>query len=204
MDARVRAREQRRERILAAAWPLFSEYGFEAVTMAQIADVAGVSTRTVFNHFPRKDDIVFLHDELVLGMFERCIRERGPGRRISEAVRENALEMVDLDPGYPGEFARAVHMIAMSPTLQQRRLAMFEAHTGIVRDALVEEDPELEEGGLADGLARAMTGVHWSAMEARGTAMARGESEAEARRTTIAAIHRGYDLLGSGFASHGL
>ncbi|MBL5972691.1 MAG: TetR family transcriptional regulator [Candidatus Leucobacter sulfamidivorax] len=203
-DARVRAREERRERILDAAWPLFSEHGFERVTMAQIAAAAGVSTRTVFNHFPRKDDIVFRHDELVLTMFERSLRERRPGQRISEAVMENALDMIDLDPGYPGEFAQAVHMIAMSPTLQQRRLSMFEAHTRITRDALLEQDPSLERGGLADGLARAMTGFHWSAMEARGAAMARGESPEAVRETAIETIRRGYAILEAGFAAAGL
>ncbi len=202
-DARVRAREERRERILAAAWPLFSQHGFDQVTMAQIAEAAGVSTRTVFNHFPRKDDIVFRHDALVLGMFERSIRERKPGQRISEAVMENALDMVDLDPGYPGEFAQMVHMIAMSPALQQRRLEMFETHTRIARDALIGEDPSLEAGGLADGLARAMTGFHWSAMEARGASMARGEDPDAVREAAIEVIRRGYAVLSGGFAAAG-
>jgi len=47
-----------RERILEAARSLFASRGFETVTMAEIASLAGVARATVFNHFGSKGALV--------------------------------------------------------------------------------------------------------------------------------------------------
>ncbi len=44
---------QTRARISDIATRMFIEQGFDAVTVAQVAKAAGVSSVTVFNHFPR-------------------------------------------------------------------------------------------------------------------------------------------------------
>ena len=41
--------------ILEGAIKVFTEYGFESSSMDKIAEVAGVSKRTVYNHFPSKE-----------------------------------------------------------------------------------------------------------------------------------------------------
>ena len=46
------------ERILAAADKLFYEQGIRAVGVDTIAARAGVSKRTLYNHFPSKDDLI--------------------------------------------------------------------------------------------------------------------------------------------------
>ena len=55
---RSRQKARRREQILAQAKALFAENGVDAVTMAEIAMAAGVSTPTVFNYFGNKDGIL--------------------------------------------------------------------------------------------------------------------------------------------------
>jgi AcrR family transcriptional regulator len=47
-----------RERILAAATRLFEVQGINATTMEQVAEAAPVSKRTLYAHFPGKDDLV--------------------------------------------------------------------------------------------------------------------------------------------------
>lgn len=47
-----------RERIVAAAADLFERQGITATTMEQIASTAPVSKRTLYAHFPAKDDLV--------------------------------------------------------------------------------------------------------------------------------------------------
>lgn len=47
-----------RERILAAAMTLFDRYGINATGMEQIATAAPVSKRTLYAHFPTKDQLV--------------------------------------------------------------------------------------------------------------------------------------------------
>ena len=46
------------ERILAAADKLFYQHGIRAVGVDAIADEAGVSKRTLYNHYPTKDDLI--------------------------------------------------------------------------------------------------------------------------------------------------
>jgi AcrR family transcriptional regulator len=55
---RERRREEVRTRILEAALDLFAAHGYQATSVDQIADHADLARRTVFNHFPRKRDML--------------------------------------------------------------------------------------------------------------------------------------------------
>lgn len=55
-----RLTDRKREAILRAAVEEFRTAGFEATSMDRIAASAGVSKRTVYNHFPSKDEL-FAH-----------------------------------------------------------------------------------------------------------------------------------------------
>src|SRR5437763_14245449 len=78
------------ERILAAADKLFYLHGIRAVGVDAVAEEAGVSKRTLYNHYPTKDDLIaaylvgrFKHiapsdapaREQILGYFDRLERE---------------------------------------------------------------------------------------------------------------------------------
>jgi len=52
-----RLTDRKREAILRAAVDEFRTAGYEATSMDRIAAAAGVSKRTVYNHFPSKDDL---------------------------------------------------------------------------------------------------------------------------------------------------
>src|SRR6476660_8588687 len=56
---RERKKQATREQIARVAMQLFAKRGFDAVTVAEVADAAGVSEKTVFNYFPVKEDLVF-------------------------------------------------------------------------------------------------------------------------------------------------
>lgn len=63
-DRRTRKRLVTRQSISDAATRLFFERGFDNVTIDEIAEAADVGRMTVFNHFPRKEDMLFdLDDE---------------------------------------------------------------------------------------------------------------------------------------------
>ena len=55
--ATKRNTSKKHESILKAAMQAFSEEGYDKVSMDRIADHAGASKRTVYNHFPSKDDL---------------------------------------------------------------------------------------------------------------------------------------------------
>ena len=62
-DLRSRKRQAMRQTISDAATGLFIERGFENVTIDEIAKAADVGRMTVFNYFPRKEDMFFDLDE---------------------------------------------------------------------------------------------------------------------------------------------
>jgi AcrR family transcriptional regulator len=55
---RDRRRAQLRDEIVRAALPLFAARGFDAVTMDEIAEAAGISLSTLFRHVTGKDDVL--------------------------------------------------------------------------------------------------------------------------------------------------
>ncbi len=57
MNAPQRLTDRKRHAILEAAADQFRQFGFEATSMDKIAAIAGVSKRTVYNHFPSKDEL---------------------------------------------------------------------------------------------------------------------------------------------------
>ncbi|MBP2048736.1 AcrR family transcriptional regulator [Streptomyces griseochromogenes] len=57
LSLRERKKRQTRQRISDVATVRFVERGFDKVTVTEVARAAGVSAMTVFNYFPRKQDL---------------------------------------------------------------------------------------------------------------------------------------------------
>jgi AcrR family transcriptional regulator len=62
---RERKKAETRQAISDVATRLFEARGFDAVTVAEIAAAANVSTKTVFNYFPAKEDLFFDAEDAV-------------------------------------------------------------------------------------------------------------------------------------------
>jgi len=58
MDGFARRKEQSKEDIRKAAWMLFSQFGVDRVSIADIARKAGVSQATIYNNFGSKEALV--------------------------------------------------------------------------------------------------------------------------------------------------
>ena len=57
---RERKKLATRRAISDIATGLFMERGFDNVTVAEVAEVANVAKMTVFNYFPRKEDLFLI------------------------------------------------------------------------------------------------------------------------------------------------
>jgi AcrR family transcriptional regulator len=66
-----------RQAISDVATRLFVERGFENVSIDEIARAAGVARKTVFNYFPRKEDLVFDREEESRELVRRALAARG-------------------------------------------------------------------------------------------------------------------------------
>ncbi|HEX3750276.1 MAG TPA: TetR/AcrR family transcriptional regulator [Streptosporangiaceae bacterium] len=122
MGLRERKKEQTRAAIAHTAITLFLERGFEQVSIAEIAEAAGVAKQTVTNYFPNKEDLVITAQDGLIPDLAGAVRDRGPGEspvaalhRFVRSELDRRAEWTQLHDGV-APFAR---MGLASPTLTE-------------------------------------------------------------------------------------
>ena len=90
--APARLTDRKRAAILEAAVAEFRESGYEATSMDRIAASAGVSKRTVYNHFPSKE---VLFTRILEQMWERGADGLDIPYRTARPLRAQLLELVE-------------------------------------------------------------------------------------------------------------
>ena len=90
LSLRERQRAQIRADIRRAAFRLFAERGFDAVTTEEIAAAAGVSPRTLFRHVPTKEELI-LGPTRHAGTALVSLLEQRPGREPPDVALANAI-----------------------------------------------------------------------------------------------------------------
>jgi len=86
MSLRARKRQQTRQELIRAAMRLFEERGYEQTTVAEITAAAGVSTKTFFNYFASKDEVLFPHLSRRIDAAVALIEQRGPDDRLADIL----------------------------------------------------------------------------------------------------------------------
>ncbi|WP_371481646.1 TetR/AcrR family transcriptional regulator [Kitasatospora sp. NBC_00315] len=137
---------QTRARILDVARRLFLERGFDAVTVAEVAREAGVSSVTVFKHFPRKEDLFLDREVDAVELLRSAVRDRAPGVDVPASLRETTLRLVDARHPLSGVDARSIpflRTVAASPALVARAREIASDLQRILAEEL-ERDPTFE------------------------------------------------------------
>ena len=75
-----------RQAISDIATRLFIERGFENVTVAEIAEAAHVSVKTVFNYFSTKEELFYDRMDDILAIIVAAVRDRPPGTTVLESL----------------------------------------------------------------------------------------------------------------------
>jgi len=75
-----------RERMVLAAVDLFTEQGYDATTVAQIAERAGVTKSTFFRHFPDKRELLVAGQEVLSRLLTEGIADAPEAASPLEAV----------------------------------------------------------------------------------------------------------------------
>src|ERR1700733_9776826 len=94
---RERKKQQTREKIEHVALQLFAERGYDHPTLAEIAEAADVSPRTIFAYFQSKEDILFCDEPLLYERLERILRERPSDATTVDALREFVSSFDEFD-----------------------------------------------------------------------------------------------------------
>ena len=128
---RERKKAATRQAISDAATRLFMERGFDAVTMAEVAEAAEVSVKTIFNYFGSKEDLFLDRDAELRAALVGAITDRAPGVTITEGLGALLTEhrLPDgrgwtalHDPDALAGFRRFLEVWHASPALQHRVL----------------------------------------------------------------------------------
>jgi AcrR family transcriptional regulator len=197
MGLREIKKQETRQEIAQAAMRLFVLRGFDEVTVAEVAEAAHVSEKTVFNYFPTKEDLFFDEVPERQAALARAIRTREPGESIVGALhRLQAAECSRLcSPG----FERFARIIEDSPALQAKELEVMAQLTETLAAAIRGElgSRELD----AKIAANMLVGVQWQLFRnARAQALAGRHGPAAVRRLR-GDLDRAYHLLEHGLGA---
>jgi AcrR family transcriptional regulator len=146
------------DRLRTAALRLFSKDGFDAVTVDQIAEAAGVTQRTFFRYFPNKEEVLFSEGAQILEAITLGISESEAKARPIELISSAVTRLCALF-----EPERAKHrdrwlVIASVPSLLEREL--LKRH-----DLATEIAQQLESRGLAKRRAAVLAGASIAAFQ---------------------------------------
>jgi len=130
-----------RDRLVDAAMELFRERGYEAVTVNDIAEQAGLTRRSYFRHFPDKREVLFPDTSQHMAAITKEVAEHLPDAPARVAVMATLTQvgrflLRDVDAQ-----TRRQDLIDESPELQERersKLAEMAAaiKTGLTRRGL--------------------------------------------------------------------
>jgi AcrR family transcriptional regulator len=197
-------RQETRAKIVDAAAELFAERGFDAVSVMEIARRAGVVEKTVFNHFPVKEGLVFDADPPMRAALLDAVRRRPAGESVSAAAGSFVVAAVSLlgSPEAASGVAQMARVIRGSRTLQIREREILGELTDALARLIAEETgarPGQVEPWLA---AHAVLGLYASLLELARDRVLAGvhgpELAAELRRQG----RRGLSLLQFGLAGY--
>jgi AcrR family transcriptional regulator len=136
-----------RGRLEQAALALYAERGYEQVTVAEIAERAGLTERTFFRHYADKREVLFGGAHLLQDHLTRGVAEAPPGASPIDATAA-ALAATGAMMQERRELAqRRQEVVEANPELRERELTKMSALAGALADAL-------RARGVADTTAR--------------------------------------------------
>lgn len=203
---RERKKEQTRRLIFEVAARLFSQSGFDDVTVAQVARVADVSEPTVFNYFPTKEDLffggmVFFEEELL-----RAVRERPAGESVCAAFSRPVVDGCRRlsEPANAEVIVGAASLINGSEALQVREREIVARYTQRLAMRIAEESGRAPEDAEAWGVASALMGVQRALVQYVRTRVLAGDRGRPLAASARSQANRAFARLEQGLAGYHL
>jgi AcrR family transcriptional regulator len=138
---RARRRAELRQQLSDTATALFLERGFEDVTVADVARACGVTEKTVFNHFPKKEELlVDRWPDLIAQVSEQLgDPSRSPLSAVLEVLDRELEELTDhgaASARHMNALRRFGALIGATPALLDHRRRAFDQLIEITHAAL--------------------------------------------------------------------
>jgi AcrR family transcriptional regulator len=195
---RERKKRQTRQYISDVATGLFIERGFDAVTVAEIAEAANVSVNTVYNYFPAKEDLFLDRSKGIVDRLSRWVRGRDVGESAAAAVlRELRGEVEAVSPrvGLLAGYDRFMRVVQDAPTLRSRLWSIQQEVQENLETTLREETGAAPGDPLPALIAGQINWLHQTVMGSIGREMVAGRKPDEVSRETLALLDDMEELL---------
>ena len=196
----ARGGPQTRARIAEVAARMFLERGFDGVTVAEVAREAGVSSVTVFKHFPRKEDLFLDRTVDAVEVLRSAVRDRAPGVGVLTSLREATLRLVDDRHPLSGVNDRSTpffRTVAASPALTARAREIAADLQQTLADELA-RDPAFDGDGPL--LAAFFIAGYGAVLVETARRLIAGDPRGEVVDDHRARFERMFDALSNGFA----
>ncbi|MEV0370083.1 helix-turn-helix domain-containing protein [Streptomyces sp. NPDC050636] len=195
---RERKKRQTRQYISDTATGLFLERGFDAVTIAEIAEAADVSVNTVYNYFPAKEDLFLDRSKGLIDRLSRFVRARAAGESAAAAVlRELREEVESVSPkvGLMEGYDRFMKVVHGSATLQARLWYLQREQYEHLEATLRQETGAADDDPMPGLMAGQMNWVHETLMTAIAHEMIAGRKPDVVSREALVLLDEVADLL---------
>jgi len=107
-----------RAEIERAAMRLFSEHGFDATTVDDIAVAAGIGRRTFFRYFGSKNDVLFGNFEFLLEDFEEWLTSESDDRPMFDVIADATMRFNRVHSDGPAAHRERMELILHTPALR--------------------------------------------------------------------------------------
>ncbi|WP_040788768.1 TetR family transcriptional regulator [Nocardia paucivorans] len=172
--------------VVDEALRLFADQGYEATSVDEIAEAAGISRRTFFRQFRSKEDVIFADHEAQLAAAAEYLTL--PHADPWEAVCEAVVQVFERFIQWRDIAVRRYHVVRRVPALRDREIVTVFRYERLFTDYLRERLPDSSDLARVQFTA-AVTATHNYLLRR----MVRGESAAGPAdlRAELAAIPRG-------------
>jgi AcrR family transcriptional regulator len=151
LGLRERKKRQTRQALLDAAERLFETHGYDHVTVAQIADAASISVKTLFTYFASKEDLAFGDEARLRDALVTAVAGRPPGQSPVAAAAGELRRMIGApDAGGAASSGGAAsgvegyhRAIGDSAALRSRLRRMWAEYEDAVAEAIMESSQRL-------------------------------------------------------------
>lgn len=119
--------DPRKERIFEAAFKVYVQFGFQKANVQEIADAAGVSKKTLYNHFDGKEDLFFStiqwYVESILEFYDRLVTDEtlSTPEKLIEAINYASREISYKHSMMKSDLSRMNPYLEESPLRYVRR-----------------------------------------------------------------------------------
>jgi AcrR family transcriptional regulator len=159
------------ERLERAALALFAERGYDATTVAEIADRAGLTKSTFFRHYADKREVLFGGQDILAELFSDAIRAAPPSTSAADCLATALGSVAAAFTPDRHDFApQRQAVIAANGELQERQLLKRARLAAAMTDALRARGTDETAARLAAEmgvLAFSTAYARWAAQENR-------------------------------------